>query len=1191
MTIEQMQVQITATTDQFKKQLADMQKDIQSATDQLNGKKFKLDVDTSGAQKGLKDLTSGSDGFMAGMDKMVAGVSKAFAAIGAIFAVVSVCNWFVGVNAAYEKYQIQLRTVLKDANDAKAVFEQLRKFADITPFTTGEVMEAGTKLISSGAASMADLEKKMYTISDLASATGRSLTDVANVFARLKSGDFGEAFERLRDLNISKLELQLAGLRFDSSGAFIGSATQALDAVSKIVDDKYGGMTKNAEKSWTAIWSTFTSFGDRAATGLFAKIFDEIKVSLDSVNQSLAKFADSAQFEALRSSILGVWNACSDLLKTLFEVSKPLLMLAGAAVIGAVLALASGFNAINYVVERVIISLRTMNDLLHGVKPADAFAEADKKIEELNRRTATNNALIWGNKEAYEALKTQSEVTMDAQKEAAAKEEMIRQNILKGLMEQQKTAIQTASSMEKLAEQEAKIATAQQKNAVDITATKYIAAIQAYNEIAKAEKAIKDFSDQTGGAYHASAEYLDAKKKVYETLSAMLDAQAKQKDELDQYADATDKLTDQVKKIEQLGGDMTIAKYKEMKQAVTDYMASLTDIQKKVIEIGTSQGKISLALDIGKLKTSTEDAKEQVAQLTRFTESETNKATQTEINAINQVLASEKVHGAERTKLISQANGLYNTLSANILKGIQDTTERIRALAAQTLTTCNEAQNALNALAKAGMITDDEAMSRLQKLSDKEAAYYATKKKNGELTLKDIQDIATKSKEYTDKGIDFKVTLNTADYDKALGKQEETTKTQLSQAQKDLDALVKQGEEASKSIAGYISGAFADFTGQIQKRSKELSDILAKNDIKANVTVGVDTKDYDKKIAEIKDNKSLTSNVTVKADTAELDAALTKISTSKNATITATVKADTKEIDAAMAAVKDKSVTVKVTADTSALKIPDVTVNAKIKVDASEVNAALAAIKDKNVTVKVTADTTGVTNALNSIKNTTITATVKTDTKELDALKDKTVTVTAAVKVDTSKLVIPDVTVNAKIKADTSEIDAAMAKIKDHNVKIGISVDASAITTALDSVKNTTVKVAVEMPSTIISQIKELSQSLANIPKTTAISINVQATGLESVQSALAGIVQMVSTLENAVNGLSRISMSKPAWCSQLENYISTIDRALDKIINKIQTMPKVGTGGGGGSSVIDIDKISDQVANKILNGLQAAII
>jgi soluble cytochrome b562 len=159
----------------------------------------------------------------------------------------------IGNSANFEQYQNAFEVMMGSADQAKAKMKELSDYANTTPFELPEVVQAGRTLMTFGL----DTEKWIKNAGNLAAATNSNIGDVARAMGNINSGNFGEAFERMRDFGISKAMLEAQGLKFDKSGQYVGSVEEAMTAVNTIVNDKFGGMTEKQGQSFNGLKSTF----------------------------------------------------------------------------------------------------------------------------------------------------------------------------------------------------------------------------------------------------------------------------------------------------------------------------------------------------------------------------------------------------------------------------------------------------------------------------------------------------------------------------------------------------------------------------------------------------------------------------------------------------------------------------------------------------------------------------------------------------------------------------------------------------------------------------------------------------------------------------------------------------------------------------------------------------------------------
>lgn len=219
--------------------------------------KYAIGITASSALRSLRRIRSGVAALRTAAGRTIKiGITTGIAA-GAISATAAVIALKRALNEAgkSEVTETGLRVMLRDAEAAKAALKSFDDFSDITPFEPGPVREAGKMLIAYQFA-LKDVNSLLTDAGDLAATFNAPLEDTTRILGRLKAGDFGEAFERLRDFGISRGDLQGLGLEFDKGGAFQGEADQALSAVRALIQQKYGGTMKEVSQTNVGLIST-----------------------------------------------------------------------------------------------------------------------------------------------------------------------------------------------------------------------------------------------------------------------------------------------------------------------------------------------------------------------------------------------------------------------------------------------------------------------------------------------------------------------------------------------------------------------------------------------------------------------------------------------------------------------------------------------------------------------------------------------------------------------------------------------------------------------------------------------------------------------------------------------------------------------------------------------------------------------
>jgi hypothetical protein len=248
-----------------------------------------------GRFSGLRAIGQSTLGRFAGRGLMAAGrgaIGAGVVAAGASFAIgAKVAKDWIQAAEAFAQFNFQLELLLSkqgQLGEAGKIRAFAERFARETQFTPTEVRGAQTSLIAAGAKTT-DLQLLTRRMGELAAFSQVSMTEVVRPIARLFAGDFGEAFERLRDFKISRQDLSGAGLKFTKGGAFTGTSEQAVDAVMKVIAKKFGGVLDQATLTLAGktnrLVGTFNSLG----TSFGMLPLEEIKGGLDSLTSLLER--------------------------------------------------------------------------------------------------------------------------------------------------------------------------------------------------------------------------------------------------------------------------------------------------------------------------------------------------------------------------------------------------------------------------------------------------------------------------------------------------------------------------------------------------------------------------------------------------------------------------------------------------------------------------------------------------------------------------------------------------------------------------------------------------------------------------------------------------------------------------------------------------------------------------------------
>ena len=186
----------------------------------------------------------------------------------------------IDISSTFEQYRETLKVL---SSDADKMFNRLMDKAKETSMTLKDYIGAAIPLIPSfGEGKLFD--RVLNSVADLSSglkSLGVDAMQVVRVFLKIKGGNFGEAFERLREWGFNLQEL-LPG--YEPGKQFKGDPTKVLKAILGGIEKDFGGLAKKMAKTWAGMVSNLIDWWDkfRDMVGL-AGFFDAAKAKLKGI--------------------------------------------------------------------------------------------------------------------------------------------------------------------------------------------------------------------------------------------------------------------------------------------------------------------------------------------------------------------------------------------------------------------------------------------------------------------------------------------------------------------------------------------------------------------------------------------------------------------------------------------------------------------------------------------------------------------------------------------------------------------------------------------------------------------------------------------------------------------------------------------------------------------------------------------
>ncbi len=242
----------------------------------------------------IREINTTSKGIQAGGNAgfgALAGLAtKVAVGIGAAVATVKTFFSSLSGSAKLEQLNIAFETFLGSADKAKGVIADLRKCADVPPFETEPVSQAGRALLAFGF-SAEELIPTLTKVGDVASGTGKDFNELALIY--------GKARAEGRIQNDTLNQLAEAGIPI----------YQELAKVLKVNESQIRKLAEQGKIGFKDLQTVFTNLTSEG--GRFAGLMERQSQSLDGLFSTLAS--------TIRNKIT---NATNDLLPAIKELTR-----------------------------------------------------------------------------------------------------------------------------------------------------------------------------------------------------------------------------------------------------------------------------------------------------------------------------------------------------------------------------------------------------------------------------------------------------------------------------------------------------------------------------------------------------------------------------------------------------------------------------------------------------------------------------------------------------------------------------------------------------------------------------------------------------------------------------------------------------------------------------------------------------
>lgn len=200
----------------------------------------------------------------------------------------------VDLSMQYDLMTRSLEAITHSATRAKEVMKFVDALAIPSKFVTQELGQAATRLEAFGLKT----ETYLPIVEKLGTVFGGSAQDLmqfTDALGRLKGGMSGRAFEEFARAGLNRQDFMKVGLRFEKSGELLSPINEALDAVVKLVNQRFGTLSQTVGSSYSARWATFAEQSQRALRQVGGTILNEFLPAAEQMGGVLENLVSSGQ--------------------------------------------------------------------------------------------------------------------------------------------------------------------------------------------------------------------------------------------------------------------------------------------------------------------------------------------------------------------------------------------------------------------------------------------------------------------------------------------------------------------------------------------------------------------------------------------------------------------------------------------------------------------------------------------------------------------------------------------------------------------------------------------------------------------------------------------------------------------------------------------------------------------------------
>lgn len=335
-TLEKAQEANTNSVNTARKVITDYEKTLSKNSEKLVQAKTKmreLAISINSVNKKVeenqKKLNNWGKSLLSTADNVVKRTLQGITAIGSITGTFALKTGF-GEAMDMEGYKMQLETATKSTEKASKLMVNAVKYANSTPFETGEVIGSVAKMEAMGASS----ERWLKDVADMAGATNRTIDQATEAMIDARKGEY----ERLKEFGLDKEMVMAKAVEKYGKRAIMSKKNETQkramleNALQELMQEKFKGGAEKQAKTITGLLSTITGMTKislaeivgmtKEGTIRQGSLYEKLKMQLEKVVATLTRWQESGAIEKIGNKVVDIVSKMIAFFSELFEFIK-----------------------------------------------------------------------------------------------------------------------------------------------------------------------------------------------------------------------------------------------------------------------------------------------------------------------------------------------------------------------------------------------------------------------------------------------------------------------------------------------------------------------------------------------------------------------------------------------------------------------------------------------------------------------------------------------------------------------------------------------------------------------------------------------------------------------------------------------------------------------------------------------------